>query len=256
MSNPRVRKLRQSEEDVLATATRSTTTFRNYTIQSYAWGDPARPLALLFHGWEGQAGNFAALIQLLLDKGYSIKAFDAPSHGRSSTGNTSMFEYGEFASVLLDELDPTVIVSHSFGTVTAIYALADRTEHNIRQWFIVTTPFDFRERIRGIAQLLGLSSRTLTRLVDLIESDTGHKVDELNFRSMSTRLHNIREATVIHSKSDKVIPIEEARLAQAAIPNSTLIELDNIGHYAILWSDELKSILGDRLKSAGDHREQ
>ena len=71
MSNPKVRKLRDIEEVILQEAKQDRVQFRDFKIQRYSWGIEGRPVVLLVHGWEGQAGNFAALISLLTEKGYS-----------------------------------------------------------------------------------------------------------------------------------------------------------------------------------------
>lgn len=86
MSNPRIRKLRESEEKILNESVMDKIQFKGFEIQQYQWGKGNNKTAILIHGWEGQAGNFAALIKVLVDNGYHVVAFDAPSHGRSSNG--------------------------------------------------------------------------------------------------------------------------------------------------------------------------
>jgi pimeloyl-ACP methyl ester carboxylesterase len=61
-----------------------------------------------------------------------------------------------------------------------------------------------------------------------------------------SELSSVKEATIVHSKSDKVLPIEGARKVAASSRNSTLIEFENLGHYSILWSDELGEIVSQK----------
>lgn len=250
MSNPRVHKLRQFEEEALSTARHSRVKFKKFEIQSYQWGDENNPTIFLIHGWEGQAGNFGALINILLDKGYHIVAFDGPSHGKSTKKNTSMFEYADFISSMFPKYNPSAIISHSFGSVTAVFALTENPEVMVNQWFLVTTPFNFKDRIRDIKRTLGVTDRTVSRLIKKIESSTNQRIDEMNMQFMASKLSSVRETTIIHSKSDRVIPISDARASQKAIPESTLIELEKMGHYGILWSDELKDIISNKLAPA------
>ena len=62
-----------------------------------------------------------------------------------------------------------------------------------------------------------------------------------------SQVSNVNEALIVHSKTDKAIPIESARISHKEIPQSKLIELDNFGHYAILWSNKLKEIIHKEL---------
>lgn len=249
MSNPRVRKLRDFEETILNQAEQKTIRFRNFDIKAYQWGNPDRPLVFLVHGWEGQTGNFGGIVDVLLAKGYGVIGFDGPSHGKSTRGSTSMFEYADFITERIRAHQPRHIISHSFGSVTTIFALTCNPDIHLDQWFLVTTPNNFKDRINMMKVALGVTDRTVSHLIRLIESATSYSVDELNMEHMGSRLTNLNEATVIHSKSDKVLPITDARKAKQSIPNSTLIELDGLGHYGILWSDELKQILERKLDS-------
>lgn len=161
-----------------------------------------------------------------------------------------MFEYADFITERVKTHQPRHIISHSFGSVTTIFALTRNPDIHLDQWFLVTTPNNFKDRINIMKAALGVTDRTVSRLIRLIETSPQYSVDELNMEFMGSQLTNLNEATIIHSKSDKVLPIEDARKAQQSIPNSTLIELDGLGHYGILWSDELKKILKEKVKPA------
>jgi pimeloyl-ACP methyl ester carboxylesterase len=247
MSNPRIHKLRDFEEEVLSHSKKERITFKKFEIQKYSWGNRKNKTALLIHGWEGQAGNFGALIDLLLDKGFHIVAYDAPSHGRSTKAKTSMFEYAEFVTEILKQEKPKIIISHSFGSVTAAFALKGNPDIKVSQWFLITTPNHFKDRINEISEFLGVTQRTIDRLTAILEKDLGISLDKLNMTEYGGNLKNLKEAYIIHSKSDGVIPIEKARLAHKAIPQSQLIEFDNLGHYRILWSTQLKDILKEKI---------
>jgi pimeloyl-ACP methyl ester carboxylesterase len=243
MSNPRIHKLRDFEEEVLQHSEKERISFKKFQIQKYSWGDRKNKTALLIHGWEGQAGNFGALIDLLLNKGFHMVAYDAPSHGRSTKEKTSMFEYAEFVTEILKQEEPQIIISHSFGSVTAAFALKGNPGVNVDQWFLVTTPYHFRDRINEISEFLGVTHRTIDKLTAILERDLGISLDKLNMAEYGGNLKNLKEAFIIHSRTDGVIPIDKARLTNQAIPQSRLIELDNLGHYRILWSKQLKEIL-------------
>ena len=247
MSNPGIHKLREFEVKALERSVKEQIKFKSYNIQKYAWGNNGDPVALLIHGWEGQAGNFGAVIDLLLEKGYQVIAYDAPAHGNSSKGNTSMFEYADFVSARLKIHKPVLIASHSFGSVTAAFALKENPEVHVKQWYLITTPFHFRDRINEMAEFIGVSARTINRLITNLEKEINISLNDLNMEVYGGNLKNLGEALIIHSSSDRVIPIEKARLTHKAIPQSKLIELDNLGHYRILWSKQLLNVLQDQI---------
>ncbi|MEM6379081.1 MAG: alpha/beta hydrolase, partial [Bacteroidota bacterium] len=112
MTNPRVRKLRDFEEQVLNEAEQKSIPFKGFEIQTYRWGSPGGKTALFVHGWEGQAGNFGSLVPILLDLGYQVVAYDAPAHGNSSKGKTNMFDIPELTGQFLEKYQPELVISH------------------------------------------------------------------------------------------------------------------------------------------------
>ncbi|MEL6251493.1 MAG: alpha/beta hydrolase [Bacteroidota bacterium] len=243
MSNPRKRRLKDFEEEVLDRAKQERIPFGKFEIQTYAWGNPENKSVFLIHGWEGQAGNFGALVDILLEKGYYVQAFDGPSHGKSTIGKTNMFEFVDLVELLLRKYQPETVVSHSFGSVTSVIALGRNPQIKVKKWLLVTTPHNFRNRIKQVSEFLGLTDRTVSKVIDQLESNTQMKVDEMNMAYYGPQVSHIEEITIVHSQSDKVIPIESAHFTHEHMPQSTLYELDGMGHYAILWSKELKDIV-------------
>jgi len=247
MSNPRVRKLRDFEENILDNSRKERVKFKNFDIQTYSWGDEENKLVFLVHGWEGQAGNLAGLVDLLLQKKYQVMSFDAPSHGKSSKGKTNLFEFTEFVSIMYKKYQPDVIISHSLGSVTAAGALRKNSDIPVKQWILVTTPHSFKDTIKDVSNFLGVSNRTINRLITMVEKDAGESIENLNMKEYCGNLKNVSEALIVHSKEDKVLSIDLARKVHKDFPQSKLIELDDLGHYTILWSEKLKEILSTRL---------
>jgi len=248
MSNPRVRKLRDSEEKVLSKSTMEKIAYKNFQIQKYHWGNPNDKTALLIHGWEGQAGNFAAIIEVLLQKKYSVVAFDAPAHGKSTIAKTNMFEFAEFLESQFSIINPSLIISHSFGSVNTATIFRNNPDFNLNMWIMVTTPHRFLSRINEISNHFGIKDKAKTKLIKRIQNDTNENINQLDMAVYCKELSNVRNTIIVHSKTDKVLPIEGAREVATAFVKSELIELENLGHYSILWSDELKEILLQNIK--------
>lgn len=248
MTNPRVRKLRDFEEHVLNEAERKCIPFKGFEIQTYRWGNPGDKTALMVHGWEGQAGNFGSIIPELVNQGFQVVAYDAPAHGRSSKGKTNMFDIPDLTGSLLAEYQPELIISHSFGSVITAMSLRKHPEVQVKDWIMITTPYIYINYIKGVTKYFGLSQKTFQKLIELVEVNLGEPIENLNMASYCSSLENIERATIIHSIKDKVIPIDSARQTNAGFEKSKLIELDGLGHYGILWSDQTKKIVLDVIR--------
>lgn len=251
MSYPRIRKLRDSEKEVINSAITQIINYNGFDLMQYEWGKENDKVAYLVHGWEGQSGNFASLILALLKARYRIISIDAPSHGKSSTGKTNMFEFSEILVAKLKKDKPDLIISHSFGSVNVARVLRLCPDINIKLWLMVTTPNNFKSRIKEMATKFGMNSLVTRKLISKIEKDVNESIDNLNMVTYCSKLDNVEKAIIVHSKSDKVLPIEGAREVNRFFEQSDIIELDKLGHYSILWSDELRSILEDRLSNLG-----
>lgn len=243
MSNPRVRTLRKSEESILNTAFLKQLTYNDFSLIQYEWGKENNKTAFLVHGWEGQTANFTSLIPTLLEANYRVVSIDAPSHGNSSIGPTNMFEFAEVLKHYFKKEKPDLVVSHSFGSVNAARVLRLLPEFNLSLWLIVTTPNNFKSRINEMAAKFKLSQSVKQKLINNIQKDVNENINNLNMVTFCSNLKNVNKALIVHSRLDKVLPVEGAREVNAAFKQSNMIELDNYGHYSILWSEELKSIL-------------
>lgn len=237
LTSPQVRKLRERELAVLDQAKRETLPFKGFDIALYEWsgGDEA---VLLVHGWEGQAGNFTDLVERLCEKNYTIIAFDGPSHGFSSGGKTSLFEFTELVSELLSRYKMRKIVSHSFGGVATSFALQQNQDIEIEKYCLLTTPDRFLDRIEDVSQQVGITENVKQRLIKRLETETGIAADTMNV-SDYLKTANVKKALIIHDKDDKVIPIEFSRRIERGWPVCEIEEVEGTGHFRMLRTDSV-----------------
>lgn len=171
LTSPQISKIRPHESVVLEEAKQSEIAFRGFDIRLYEWSGGAKTV-LLVHGWEGQAGNFADLISKLRADYYTVYAFDGPSHGFSSKGRASLFEFTELVSLLIKKYQVDKIVSHSFGGVATTYALFSNPSYAVSRYVMLTTPNRFVERINQVADAVGIAPRAVKMLQRKIEKLT------------------------------------------------------------------------------------
>jgi alpha-beta hydrolase superfamily lysophospholipase len=98
-------------------------------LAAWSWG--TGPKVLLVHGWGAHAAQLRALVKPLVDAGFEVVAFDAPSHGASDSGrkgrlSSSGIEYAEALDAVAKELAPVhAVIAHSIGGHVATCAVLD-----------------------------------------------------------------------------------------------------------------------------------
>lgn len=240
LTNPQIRKLRENELETIHKAQTEDFPFMGFNIKLYTWGSGSRKV-LLIHGWEGQAGNFSDIIEQLLENDYTVYAFDAPSHGFSSKGSTSLFEFTELVGVLIRKHKVHKLVSHSFGGVATTYALFNNKDLEIDTYILLTTPDTFLERINDVAELTGITSKIKEALIKRLEQENNFDVKKLSV-SEFVKAINVKKAIIIHDKNDKVVPIERALNVHKNWEASEFKEIEGTKHFRILRT---KAIIND-----------
>ena len=235
LTNPQVKKLRQNEIEVLDKSKKETFKFQDFDIQLYTW-QGGQDKVLLIHGWEGQAGNFADLVQKLLEENYTVYAFDAPSHGFSSKGRTSLFEFTELVGILIKKFVVKKLVSHSFGGVATTYALFNNPDIQIEKYALLTTPDKFIERINDVSEQVGITENVKRKLMERFERETNQDLSKLSV-SEFVKTIKVSKSLIIHDKDDKVIPIGRSKNVHSNWKNCEFNEIQGTGHFRILRTD-------------------
>lgn len=238
LTNPQVKKLREHELALLQTADQKTLRFKDFDIQTYTWGKPENEKILLIHGWEGQAGNFSDIIQKLLENHYHVIAFDGPSHGFSSKGQTSLFEFSEVVELMIRKYACKKLISHSFGGVATTFALFNNQDIAIDKYALLTTPDKFSQRIDDIARLVGVSEKVKKLLIERLETEMNMEVKYFSV-SLFVKEIQVAKSMIIHDKHDKVIPISQSQHVQHNWPDCELKEIEGTGHFRILRTEEV-----------------
>ncbi len=232
LTNPQIKKLRPNELHVLEKAVKEKFSFKDFDIQLYKWPG-GREKILLIHGWEGQAGNFGDLIEKLIAQNYSVFSFDGPSHGFSSKGRTSLFEFTELVGILIRKFGVSKLVSHSFGGVATTYALSINPDLKIDKYVLLTTPDKFLERIEDVSEQIGITEKVKNKLIQRLEKETSIDIKKLNVSEFVKRIH-VGKALIIHDKNDSVLPISRSKNVYQNWNVCEFIEIEGTGHFRIL----------------------
>lgn len=232
LTNPQITKLRTHELTTLNKSEQRDIAFKDFTIRTYQWNNKGAGI-LLIHGWEGQAGNFADLVEELIKKGFTVYSFDGPSHGFSSKGKTSLFEFSEVVGVLIRKFGVKKLISHSFGGVATTYALYKNLDLEIEKYALITTPDKFSERIDAVSNSVGVSKKVIRKLIERLENENNLKVANLNVSDFVQKI-KVKKSFIIHDKNDRVIPIWQSRNVHENWTASEFEEVEGTGHFRIL----------------------
>jgi pimeloyl-ACP methyl ester carboxylesterase len=235
LSNPQTIKLRDHELKILNTAKKEKVPFKGFDIQTYTWQGGAEKI-LLIHGWEGQAGNFADLVTKLLEQNYTVYAFDAPSHGFSSRGQTSPFEFSELIGLMIRKLAVRKLVSHSFGGIATTFALSNNQDLAIDKYALLTTPDRFSGRIDTVSSQVGITEKVKNKLIERLNNETGMDVNTLN-ASDFVKSVNVKKALIIHDKNDGIIPTSQSKNVHKNWAVCDYLEVEGTGHFRILRTE-------------------
>jgi pimeloyl-ACP methyl ester carboxylesterase len=228
-----VRELRR-EEEVLQVAEMSRLTLVPGTendeeeIAIYQWGQESRRV-LLVHGWGGKAVQFFALIEALRQRGFSVVAFDAPAHGRSTGTLSSGPAFARTARKVAELKGPFFgLVAHSLGAAGSAIALSQGLQVG-RVALLAPVAF--------IEPLLELFIR--------IRQITGPVATELRQRfaaryeaqiiSVPMLAKNVTVPVLIqHDPDDASLPFWHSESIAASWPGAQLVPVPGTGHWRIL----------------------
>ncbi|MFK8008364.1 MAG: alpha/beta fold hydrolase [Saprospiraceae bacterium] len=238
LTSPQVKKLRAHELVLLDKAKKEKIDFKGFAIQTYKWGNPQDEKIFLIHGWEGQAGNFADLIKVLIEQKFFVISFDGPSHGFSSKGKTSLFEFSELVGFLIEKYSPKKLISHSFGGVATTTALFQNKSLAIEKYALLTTPDKFSERIDDVAKQVGVTEKVKNLLIQRLEKEMDIDVKTVSVSSFVKEI-NVKKTMIIHDKNDRVIPISQSKNVCDNWENCILKEIEGTGHFRILRTESV-----------------
>ena len=210
---------------------------RGVDVVTYEWGRGTR-IAVLAHGWEGRASQFATLVRELVAEGFRVVAFDAPAHGDSPGRGTYVIDWID----VLDRLQRRhgrfdLVVGHSFAGFAAMVAAAG----GLQAGRIVTigAPAEAATLMRGFQRMLRFSDQVL----DVMSARFAARYfpgDADPYVRLSTIRRPLPAGVallVMHDGADRVVPFAEAARIAAANPAARTLATQGLGHYRILTAD-------------------
>jgi pimeloyl-ACP methyl ester carboxylesterase len=231
---PRVRaKLSPWEQPVVDDAHRDSMTVGGKAVVIYRWGSGERPV-LLVHGWQSRASRFAGFVPLLLARGYSPIAFDAPGHGDSGGNATTILEYRDIIGRLNEKYGAfEAIVAHSFGVLAAFVALREGAGVKAHRLVAISGVSEFGYLVDGFCVSLRLHPQLNSLLRGQIEQNLfpGEANIWERFSATSRPDGLVIPILVVHDEKDDMADISQAqRIVEAYGEQVRTVITHDLGH--------------------------
>lgn len=242
-TTPTRHKPRAWEQPVMARAERRGIPFDRGELQLYCWepkGEGNAPTVLLVHGWAGRPGQFAGMIEALVESGYRVLSFDWPGHGRSSGRRSNAYLASRaVAAVVAAEGEPAAIVSHSVGGMAVALAL----EAGVRtdKLVMINTPTDPQGIFATFAQALDLPARTGQLMMQRFERRLGRPFASLDLRELVGLLPE--QTLLIHDRDDSQVPLGSSRRLLERRPELPLRVTQGLGHNRVLGDADVTALV-------------
>ncbi len=237
-STPLNHKLRDREIEVLNTAEKQNLQIEGFNIAVYKWGNGTKK-ALLVHGWEGNGGSLGAIGNLLISKGYTVYSLDGPAHGKSSGRQTNVIAFSGIVTALIEKFEIyDLVATHSFGSATTIYALANKSNIVIDKMIMLTSPNKLKNVIKEFGSFLAFRESDLKQMFNIIQRIYGVAVDSLNVEDLTLKT-SVKKFFVLHDEKDRIIPFSYSEEIAAKNEKVQLLKLQNTGHYKMLWDNQV-----------------
>lgn len=242
----RVRKgrVQPMQKDFLEGAKHSLEAVSGHQIQTYQWTGPG-PRVLLIHGWESNTFRWRNLIGILREAGFHIIAFDAPAHGYSTGKILHVPLYAECVQHMVETFEPSYIIGHSVGGMTALYHAHRHPENSVEKIVTIGSPAEFEEIVLSYQKMLGFNNRVLRAFDALIHKEFGFHMHE--FATPRFVEGNTRKGLLLHDKLDRIAPFHASRKVHQAWKDSVLVPTEGLGHS--MHQEEVNRKIVDFLKS-------
>lgn len=214
------------------------TTTKGKKIQVYRWqGDG--PTVLLIHGWESNSYRWYRLIEDLKKKDYNILAFDGPAHGYTDGKIFNVPTYASYLELITQRYKPVYHIGHSVGGLSCLFHYYIYRPEHIKKMVVLGAPSELSEIMKDYQAILGLSSRVMNALEELVKTDFGFSFSAFSGAAFAKALDI--PGLIIHDTYDEIAPVTASRAIHVQWPKSTFIETEGFGHS--LYQDDVREAI-------------
>lgn len=208
-------------------------------IRGASWG--AGPVVVLVHGWGGWGEQLGAYVGPLVDAGFQVVTFDAPSHGESGPGrhgrrSSTIPEMSEALVAVVAEHGPVyAVVAHSAGVVATAMAVRDGLE--LDRLVMLAPAARVEDWAEVFKRSVGIGPRTVERLWERLVRRLGMPMSDFDVPMIGRELAltgRLPLSHLAHDRHDAETPYHGAEAIAAAWGVPRLVGTSGLGHRRIV----------------------
>jgi pimeloyl-ACP methyl ester carboxylesterase len=212
-------------------------------LVGWRWGRRRDPVVLVVHGWGGRGTQFRHFVAPLRAAGFAVVSFDAPGHGMSGDGVSSLHEFVRALDAMLDHLGPVhALVGHSMGAAAAALVMARRS-HEVGRGVLIAPPASLEQSTRRIANALGWPGGMQEAVLGAIERQVGVPIGLFE----AARHVGPQPLLLIHDRQDREVPFADGMRYVQTWPGARLLATEGLGHRRILAAPAVLDATADFL---------
>ena len=171
---------------------------------------------------------------------FRVVTFDAPGHGQSGAGRSSLIHFADALEALARTVGPLHgAITHSMGGAAATLALSRGLD--VTRLVFISPPAWPSRFTDVLASRLGIPERVMDLMRARAERRLGFAWHELSVPPIA---RSRREPLlVIHDEDDRDVPVEDGVAIAEAWPGAALVRTSGLGHRNVL-----KNAAGDRAR--------
>jgi pimeloyl-ACP methyl ester carboxylesterase len=177
----------------------------------------------------------------LLQAGYSVVTYDAPGHGASSWGMSSMPDFARALDAVSAQLGhgqtPHAIIAHSFGCAGTTLALSWGLE--VSRLVFLAPAADPPSWVVPFARALDLRPDVIARMRERSERRLQIRWADVNVCDIVRRLPNPPPLLIVHDNQDETVGARDGEAIAAAWPRAQLVRTEGLGHRGVTHDAEI-----------------
>lgn len=236
----RKKDIRKREEQFYERARHFKVPFLRQDLNCYELGSVKGELVFLVHGWDSNAGSLSKFAFELANRNYRVVSFDLPGHAKSNSNRTNLYECKEAFQSLIEFINPQqpfTVIAHSFGSALTTYTIS-KLPYKIDKFVFLTTPNSLLDVFTNFKNFIGINDKSFSYMLNNAKEIINEEVAAINVEDKLQHI-SFTKLLLVHDKLDKIIPFKSSEAVFKANKNTNLKAYHKIGHYRMLWNEEV-----------------
>ncbi len=246
----RKKDIRKREEGFYDRARHFKIPLQKEDLHCYELGNASGELIFLVHGWDSNAGSLSKFAFELEEKGYRVISFDLPGHANSKSEYTNLYECKEAFKKLIEFINPQqpfTIIAHSFGSAMTAYTMSE-LNYTVDKFVFLTTPNSLLEIFSSFKKFVGITDKIFLHMLDNATQSLHEDVRTVSVEEKLDRV-SFTKLLLVHDKHDKILPYRNSEEVFKSTNNAELRSYEKVGHYRMLWNDNVLEKTMDFIKN-------